>query len=624
MTITRQTNDKECGICVLTSLVKHLYKSQVDKIAILDQANISEQGLSLFEFENLALKLGMNVDTYELEWSEFLNYKTNDFLVIPIQSDGGIHYVIVKKHKRFITIYDSRFNEPINKSYDEFNKCFIKLVMVIEKCNKSFKFSMTSKIDLFKNLKTSFLIISILIQICIIALSTICANYLNMIVNDSISNSSIKNGLIITFVFALIFILNGFVKYVFKLFCVRSFKQCFISLSSNLTNALKIKKANFLNKIDKNNFYLVDLSMQTISHFITFEITMFCSNIFLLVVTLTVITCINPYFLIICITSIFTICIIGIIQYQFKKKMISIAIINQNINNNISRDYIEYLPSQQNFLIKNKLNDELKNNYFQYTNLYVKKTRFESGNSFISECFYNIIYLFAVMFATFLIVNYKNMNIGQLTFLIAILGMSHTSIEGICDFVIKKIEFKTMHEIYDSFILLSNEEINNKLTIEKINSIIVKTKDELIELCNGQLIDEEINKLIKCSSEDNDSLLINNVNINNINKIDFKDKLFCLNISTCIKPKWFLEKFNTDNKIASEALKLFQINLASDNLSLQQQTLLNLMYLSYLENKLIILEDNLRYLNKQQTQWFNKTLLPHIKLHNFVLFTQVK
>ena len=67
MHITKQTNHNECGICVLTSLTKFFHKNNIDKISVLNQANVKEQGLSLFDFEILAQKLGINTDTYEME-----------------------------------------------------------------------------------------------------------------------------------------------------------------------------------------------------------------------------------------------------------------------------------------------------------------------------------------------------------------------------------------------------------------------------------------------------------------------------------------------------------------------------------------------------------------------------
>jgi ABC-type bacteriocin/lantibiotic exporter with double-glycine peptidase domain len=66
MEITKQTNSNECGICAITSLVKHFY-TYADKNQILNQANLTENGLSIFNFELLAQRFGLLVDTYQME-----------------------------------------------------------------------------------------------------------------------------------------------------------------------------------------------------------------------------------------------------------------------------------------------------------------------------------------------------------------------------------------------------------------------------------------------------------------------------------------------------------------------------------------------------------------------------
>lgn len=66
MEITRQNSPNECGVCVINSFVKHFYKTS-NKFHILNSANITENGLSIFDFENLAQKFGLFVESYECE-----------------------------------------------------------------------------------------------------------------------------------------------------------------------------------------------------------------------------------------------------------------------------------------------------------------------------------------------------------------------------------------------------------------------------------------------------------------------------------------------------------------------------------------------------------------------------
>jgi ABC-type bacteriocin/lantibiotic exporter with double-glycine peptidase domain len=65
--ITKQLNQNECGICVLTSLCKYFYGNKVDKITILEESKLNKNGLSIYDFEILGQKLGISCETYEME-----------------------------------------------------------------------------------------------------------------------------------------------------------------------------------------------------------------------------------------------------------------------------------------------------------------------------------------------------------------------------------------------------------------------------------------------------------------------------------------------------------------------------------------------------------------------------
>jgi ABC-type bacteriocin/lantibiotic exporter with double-glycine peptidase domain len=63
--IFKQNNQNECGICVLASLVQHFYHKEC-KTELMNDANISEDGLSIYDFELLAQRYGIFPETYEL------------------------------------------------------------------------------------------------------------------------------------------------------------------------------------------------------------------------------------------------------------------------------------------------------------------------------------------------------------------------------------------------------------------------------------------------------------------------------------------------------------------------------------------------------------------------------
>lgn len=66
MDIYKQKNLNECGVCVLSSLVEHFYHYKC-RDEIMNDANLDEDGLSLFDFELLAQKYGIFAETYEMD-----------------------------------------------------------------------------------------------------------------------------------------------------------------------------------------------------------------------------------------------------------------------------------------------------------------------------------------------------------------------------------------------------------------------------------------------------------------------------------------------------------------------------------------------------------------------------
>jgi ABC-type bacteriocin/lantibiotic exporter with double-glycine peptidase domain len=131
-------------------------------------------------------------------------------------------------------------------------------------------------------------------QITIVGLGAICADYFNVMINHAIANKSIRNGLTIMLIFGLFYLLEGLLHYVLSLYCAKHFKINFQYLSHQLLNALKHKDKSFFHKVDSNYFYLIDTAMQSITVFMVLEITSLCSNCILIVVIVGVIGVISP------------------------------------------------------------------------------------------------------------------------------------------------------------------------------------------------------------------------------------------------------------------------------------------------------------------------------------------
>jgi ABC-type bacteriocin/lantibiotic exporter with double-glycine peptidase domain len=96
-----QTNFNECGVCAISSYVEHFYNKN-KKTEILDEANITRNGLSLYDFEILASKFGLDCHSYELQCEELYSNKISKYFVALLKNESGLHYVICSlKDKSF-------------------------------------------------------------------------------------------------------------------------------------------------------------------------------------------------------------------------------------------------------------------------------------------------------------------------------------------------------------------------------------------------------------------------------------------------------------------------------------------------------------------------------------------
>jgi ABC-type bacteriocin/lantibiotic exporter with double-glycine peptidase domain len=150
MRVTKQSNPNECGICAINSLVEHFYHKDI-KLEIMHNACITPEGLSIFNFECLAQQYGIFIETFQLSWNEFIALRHKEYMVCPIRRSNGLHYVIIKKSKDKITVYDSIEGEH-QMSFQEFAKSFSDIIMMVSKNSYTININRLNKVDLLHNL----------------------------------------------------------------------------------------------------------------------------------------------------------------------------------------------------------------------------------------------------------------------------------------------------------------------------------------------------------------------------------------------------------------------------------------------------------------------------------------
>jgi ABC-type bacteriocin/lantibiotic exporter with double-glycine peptidase domain len=214
---------------------------------------------------------------------------------------------------------------------------------------------------------------------------------------------------------------------------------------------------------------------------------------------------------------------------------------NQKINNGISNAYIKYLKTQTNFVIKSEISFALQNNYHEFQKIYVDQTKFTSAIEFLETGCANLLYIVLVMTGCYLIVDSQSINLGQLTFLISLSAMMSNAFNGICGFVIKRIEYQQMVEIYQNFISIDNVAAQGNLNIGKITGIKLIGDKKTTCLTSGlklsRFAHHYIDTITLKSENSHKQLFINDINVKELDYHNYMASIFTFNSDTKISPK---------------------------------------------------------------------------------------
>ena len=242
-------------MCVLTSLHNYFYKHNIlNKEQVLNKSHIDNNGMTIFDFEVLGNKLGLECESYQVEWSEFNNLKINNYFVLLLSTNipGENHFVIARKNKKIIEIYDSSYSKMKSLSFDDLKRIFLNVIILVNKnpselFNKTF--GKTRTLLLFDG---KFVLINLLLSLLILATSIGCASFLNWIIDIAISKSSINNLLTISFIFILVYFLNDILTYISNLYVSNQTKNYLMLFTSKILNTIGNKYFDFFNKVDQN------------------------------------------------------------------------------------------------------------------------------------------------------------------------------------------------------------------------------------------------------------------------------------------------------------------------------------------------------------------------------------
>ena len=633
MKIVQQTSNNECGVCVINMLANYYHNKTIDKNIILQKANLTKNGLSLQELENLANEFNLDAQSFECSFEELIDEKINDYFIALINKNGLNHFVIVKNYnKNFFRIYD-----PENKIYElnneEFKKIFLNIIVRVSKNHQIFDLPIFKE-SYLKNIKLSSLIIILFIELLNIPLNIFLSKIVNLLIDLVLIDTQIKNLTYLFIVFSLFYISNAFKDLLITIYINKISNNIFSNINNKIVNNLANKSIIFFNKTNLGELSSIQIHLNNIIHFLL------VSRIKLLVNTLFAICIIcllglqNWSLLLISLGFSLLNFIIGLINWKYFK-IHSLKIIN--IENSL---FIKY----QNFikLINLEYNIDKYNNYInsykkQFDELIIFKNKitiFKSNVNFYLSIINNIGLLILL---TYLIINtnYDYKVISVITYIVFLHQNLNNLFFGIFNFFNELLNFKNGKQIVEKILYIDNYEEHDGIQINKITSCKITENQKEFEFSKSCLIigKSGVGKttlLKNFLNFNNKNLFFNNLNVNNINLNQLKELIIYHPTNPLINDfdiNWFIDK----NEEIINALKIvifitkidwslnnnFEHNI---NLSTGQQQILAFLNLLKYKNKLLLLDEPLAHVDNDNKKIILNSILPIILKNNFVIY----
>ena len=623
-----QTDEKDCGLIVLTSFFKKYYKKKLNINILKSKASYSENGISVFSLTNLGEKIGLSLEALQGDFSSFLSLNIDREIIALILDNNYYHYVIIEnKDEEYVYLLDPAKGK-IKLKLNDFKNKYLNIIITVNKNgNIDEKYLMHEKLDLFSNNIWSIilmLIMSFLGQILLFGSTYFIKYILDEIITKNNNEKTLSIFLFFSWVF-LLRIINNYLNSLLEQKLSRKFQYDLLNLFFKKTIH---GKSLSLQKINKSDYIQRLNSIGEISLYYTNVINILFTNSISLLITSICLGIINwkLYILILGISL-----IKFIIIFYFKKnlhnkypKLINnqIEITNKNFEIFLNNIYSKN-PEYQTLSI-NKINDLL--NTQKELNLSILNT---TNWNKTTITFLNVLEQILIMYMGISFFFNKNLSLGNLLLFNSLIMYIDLPIESLTNFL---LNFKIMKQniIRFEFVVFLAEENKNERCIQKISNIKINNlsfnyydrqifdnisldlnQNIIIEGKNGVGKSTFLKLLYGLYDEYQGNILINNEDdLKIINLNDFRQKIY-INSNNIYFPNLTIVEFITlKNEKALNTLKhniekynlielLTYFNLFFDttiedggmNLSSGQRQLINLLQLFCFSYDLILLDE---------------------------------
>lgn len=352
--IVEQKYKNECGLCVLTSFHNYFYPElQLTKELLYNNYSFNKNGMSIYELEVLGNKIGLELNSYELPYAEFVKLE-NNYYITTINENDLNHFVVIKKCKYEIELLDTNL-ETKKYSYNEFEQIYKNILITVSKkeiSDYSFLVSKNNKINFDYPNMYGLIFLIIFVDIVSMLLSVVCNGFIKIVIDKIIPLQMVEELFYFSMFFVVSYFVNFLLNYILSFVKIRRYETIFKNHIIFYTKILKNKNKSYFDKFEKEIIYE---HPNAISHLILnkyFEIPQLIGNC-LITITLLFVVVFNSYWFVIpVVINLIFVIIFGLIKFKNNNDNYVYLHINKN---KIEINYNNFY----NFLMNEKNNEKL-------------------------------------------------------------------------------------------------------------------------------------------------------------------------------------------------------------------------------------------------------------------------
>lgn len=647
MKIIYQEKENECGLCVVAMLANELKDISISRSDLLTKVDLSNSGISIASLENLAGDYGIELESYECEYQEFLNLNKSKYYVVLVRRLSGFHYVIAELKTDKIKVYDSSKGKYFS-SINDFQKEFANIVFTVKVIDSKIEINKIKKISFFQIVDLSTFIVLIIFQIICIGFGLAVSQLFKVIINDTIAFGTTVNLFAILVPFTVMKLIEILSKSLISWIQIKKFQLIYKRWWNSILKLLIYQKFNFFNLYPYGTIFELDSHLSNVINFYLSNILNFFSSLIMIIATTAILSTIGKTFIMISIFQFFGEIIFALIYFLFQKNKIPKIMGYSENHNKFLTELEDTLKSENNYNYFEKILHYLNNNIYELSKL--NKINF-STLSLMDNANQIVKYIFSILIlgiGSLLVINNENIKLSDLMYAVSVQTLFLSYCDNLINSCLSINPFINSLKKISGFLTVKiNENDSNFIPceIKKISFNNISFYDgakTILKNWNAEF--ENLTMLLGPNASGKSTILkslTGKINLNSgtikINEIDIKD----ISYEWLIKNIIYLDGLKKNNKLnlptkilesikdqeyKKELVELFNnlniFNTSYNNYSSGQEQIIKISSLLEHENKIILLDECLSAVAPNVKTTVFDVLVNKLAKKNFVIYAE--